>query len=240
MNDNLKLLLCSSSTVHPLGYLEYCKDEIADFFNGCKNIIFIPFAKPGGISLENYSKIAKKGFENAGLKIRGIDEFDDYKKALQECDGIFTGGGNTFLLLKTLYEEGLMELIRNRVQTGVRYMGTSAGSNIAGPSIKTTNDMPIVYPPSFEALDLVPFNINPHYLDPDPNSTHKGETRETRINEYHFQNDNIVVGLREGSILKVIGEDIELIGHPTLRVFERRKESKEFDKKENINFLLNR
>lgn len=238
MTDKLNLLLCSSSTVHPMGYLEYCKDDIAEFFSGCNNIIFISYARPGGISLENYSLVAKKGFENAGLKIRGIEEFDNPIEAIENCDGIFTGGGNTFLLLKSLYEKGLISPIQQKVKAGLRYMGTSAGSNVAGPSIKTTNDMPIVYPPSFDAFGFVPFNINPHYLDPDPHSTHKGETRETRINEYHFQNDNIVVGLREGSILKIENNDVTLIGDPTLRVFIKGREAKEYDNITNINFLL--
>jgi dipeptidase E len=238
MTDNLNLLLCSSSTVHPMGYLEYCKDDIAEFFSGCSNLIFISYARPGGVSLENYSLVAKKGFEIAGLKIRGIEEFENPNEAIANCDGIFTGGGNTFLLLKTLYEKGLIDPIKQRVKSGLKYMGASAGSNVAGPSIKTTNDMPIVYPPSFESFGFVPFNINPHYLDPDLHSTHKGETRETRINEYHFQNDNIVVGLREGSILKVENRDVTLIGTPPLRVFEKGKEAKEYDNSANINFLL--
>ncbi|MER3329181.1 MAG: dipeptidase PepE, partial [Candidatus Kapaibacterium sp.] len=202
------------------------------------NLIFISYARPGGVSLENYSAVAKGGFKNAGLDIKGIEEFDNPIDAINNCDGIFTGGGNTFLLLKTLYEKGLIDPIKERVDSGLPYMGTSAGSNIAGPSVKTTNDMPIVYPPSFDAFDFVPFNINPHYLDPDPHSTHKGETRETRINEYHHQNDNIVVGLREGSILKIENNDITLIGKPTLRIFEKGKEPKEYDNSANINFLL--
>lgn len=238
MTDKLNLLLCSSSTVHPMGYLEYCKDDIAEFFSGCENIIFISYARPGGVSLENYSLVAKKGFENAGLKIRGIEEFDNPIEAIENCDGIFAGGGNTFLLLKSLYEKGLMNPVQQRVKAGLRYMGTSAGSNVAGPTVKTTNDMPIVYPPSFDAFGFIPFNINPHYLDPDPRSTHKGETRETRINEYHHQNDNIVVGLREGSILKIENGNVILIGEPTLRVFEKEKEAKEYDNNANINFLL--
>jgi len=238
MTDNLKLLLCSSSTVHPLGYLEYCKDDISKFFAGCKNLIFISYARPAGVSLENYSAVAKGGFKNAGLEIKGIEEFANPVEAINNCDGIFTGGGNTFLLLKTLYEKGLIDPIRDRVNSGLRYMGTSAGSNVAGPSVKTTNDMPIVYPPSFDSFGFVPFNINPHYLDPDPHSTHKGETRETRINEYHFQNDNIVVGLREGSILKIENSDVELLGNHTLRVFEKGEEAKEYDSDANINFLL--
>ncbi len=238
MTDKLNLLLCSSSTVHPLGYLEYCKDDIAEFFSSCEDIIFISYARPGGVSLENYSSVAKGGFKNAGLEIRGIEEFDNPLEAITNCDGIFTGGGNTFLLLKSLYENGLIDPIKQRVNEGLRYMGTSAGSNVAGPSIKTTNDMPIVYPPSFEAFSFVPFNINPHYLDPDPHSTHKGETRETRINEYHHQNDNIVVGLREGSILKIENKNITLIGEKTLRVFVKGREAKEYDNNSNINFLL--
>ncbi len=238
MNSKTKLLLCSSSTVHPLGYLEYCKDDITDFFQGAKNITFIPYARPGGISHEEYTSIAKGGFKNAGLEIKGINEFDDPKEAVKNADGIFTGGGNTFLLLKTLYENGLVELIRSEVSNGTKYMGTSAGSNIAGPSVKTTNDMPIVYPPSFDSLNLVPFNLNPHYLDPDPTSTHKGETREKRINEYHFQNDNLVVGLREGSILRIENDKVELLGDHTIRIFEKGKDAYELDKAQDLEFLL--
>jgi dipeptidase E len=238
MNSETKLLLCSSSTVHPLVYLEYCKEDIADFFQGTSNIIFIPYARPGGISHEEYTSIAKGGFKNAGLEIRGINEFDDPKEAIKNADGIFTGGGNTFLLLKTLYENDLVGLIRNEVRSGTRYMGTSAGSNIAGPSVKTTNDMPIVYPPSFDSLNLVTFNINPHYLDPDPTSTHKGETREKRINEYHFQNDNLVVGLREGSILRIENEKVELLGDHTIRIFKKGKDACELDNTQDLDFLL--
>jgi dipeptidase E len=198
--------------------------EVKRFFSGKKNLLFIPYARPGGISLEEYSNAASKAFGGAGLSIRGIQEWATPQKAIEECDGIFTGGGNTFLLLKTLQEEGLIEPLRDKVLSGTPYMGTSAGSNIAGKTINNTNDMPIVYPHSFDALDLVSFNLNPHYLDPDPTSKHMGETRETRIKEFHTQNDIPVFGIREGTALEIQEEVWRIIGDHTVRVFTKGKE----------------
>ncbi|NJW54506.1 dipeptidase PepE, partial [Salinimicrobium sp. CDJ15-91] len=172
-------------------------------FSDCKEILFIPYARPGGISHDEYNQNAQKAFEKAGLQIKGIHQFENPSEAIKQAQGIFTGGGNTFLLVQQLYHFDLLQPLKEVLKTGIPYLGTSAGTNIAGLTMKTTNDMPIVYPPSFNTLGLVPFNINPHYLDPDSDSTHKGETRETRIKEFHQFNTPTVVGLREGSWLEV-------------------------------------
>lgn len=221
------LLLASTSTVHGSAYLGYIQDEMRSFFLKAKNLIFIPYARPSGISLDDYTAKAAEAFEKIGFSLRGIHQDGDPVSAIEKCDGIFTGGGNTFLLLKTLQEKGLMDPLREKVKSGTPYMGTSAGSNIACKSINTTNDMPIVYPHSFEALGLVPFNINPHYLDPDPSSTHMGETRETRINEFHGVSDIPVAGLREGSALEIHGEDWKILGKDSVRVFLPGKSAQE-------------
>lgn len=238
MSNSLNLLLASSSRVHPYEYLEYCSDEISDFFSSSNNIIFIPYARPGGISYDKYTDLANEGFKRAGKKVKGIHEYNSTADALNDADGVFTGGGNTFLLLKTLYENDVLNPLKKRIKDGLNYMGTSAGTNITGPSIKTTNDMPIVYPPSFNSLEAVNFNINPHYLDPNPNSTHKGETRETRINEYHFHNENLVVGLREGSILRIQGGKVRLIGEHSVRIFEKDKNAIEINDDDTLTKIL--
>lgn len=218
-----QVLIVSTSTIYGSGYLEYILPEIKIFFENKKNIVFIPYARPGGISHEEYTKLAKEKFATIGLNIKGLHEFDDKKKAIANADGFFTGGGNTFLLVKQLHELNLMTEIKKAVENGSPYMGTSAGCNIAGINMQTTNDMPIVYPPDFGTLGLVHFNINPHYLDPDPNSKHKGETRETRIKEFHTQNYIPVVGLREGSWLHVNGNEIMLKGGLNAKIFEAGK-----------------
>jgi dipeptidase E len=156
--------------------------------------------------------------------VRGLHEFEDKINAINQAKAYFTGGGNTFLLVKILHEENLMNVLKKNIETGKPYLGTSAGSNIAGINIKTTNDMPIVYPPSFDGMGLVPFNINPHYLDPNPNSKHNGETRETRIKEFLTQNDIKVLGLREGNWICRIGDTISVEGTELTRIFEKGKE----------------
>lgn len=219
-----KLLIASTSTVHGSGYLEYLTDELLEFFKGIKEIVFIPYARPSGTTHEDYTNVARTKFERLNIKVKGLHESDDPKEEIRNAEAVFTGGGNTFLLLKTLYEFDLIKELRNRIENGMPYMGTSAGSNITGLTIGTTNDMPIVYPPSFDAIGVLPFNLNPHYLDPDPTSTHKGETRQTRIEEFLVFNDIKVVGLREGSWLRVKGDEIELKGPLTARIFEKGKE----------------
>ncbi len=219
-----KLLIASTSTVYGSGYLEYVLPTLETFFNGVSEIIFIPYARPGGITYDSYTEIARKAFLTIDKKVKGIHEFDNPALAIQNAEAIFTGGGNTFVLVDTLYRQKLFPIIKNAVENGVLYFGTSAGSNITGITMKTTNDMPIVYPESFDTLGLIPLNINPHYLDPDPNSKHKGETRETRINEFHTYSETPVLGLREGSWLEVVDEIIILKGSLPARLFRQGKE----------------
>ncbi|WP_029035250.1 dipeptidase PepE [Salinimicrobium terrae] len=231
------LILASTSTLHGQEYLEYLIPLLKRHFSGCNYILFIPYARPGGISHTDYTATAQKAFKKAGLEIKGIHEFAEPREAVTKAEGIFTGGGNTFLLVQQLYRYDLLPILKETVKNGVPYLGTSAGTNIAGLTMKTTNDMPIVYPPSFNTLGLVPFNINPHYLDPDPESTHKGETRETRIKEFHRHNTPPVVGLREGSWLEVKGKDIKLKGELTARIFEANQEPFEVEPETLLNDL---
>ena len=217
------LIVASTSTLHGGDYLEYILEALKELYKDTDTVHFVPFARPGGISHDGYTEKAQEAFSKIGKKVIGVHTYDNPKEAVSKAKALFTGGGNTFVLVKQLHELGLMEAIREAVHDGTPYLGTSAGSNICGVSMRTTNDMPIVYPPSFKTLGLLPFNINPHYLDPDPNSTHMGETRETRIKEFHTQNQLAVVGLREGSWLRVQGEEIKLEGVLGARIFEKDK-----------------
>ncbi len=219
-----RILLASTSTVYGGTYLSYLRDELIDFFAGIDEILFVPYARPSGITHDEYTQIAQQFFNRVGKRIVGLHTFADPKKAIRQAKAIFTGGGNTFVLVNQLYGLEMMDVLREAVENGTLYMGTSAGSNIAGQTMQTTNDMPIVYPPSFKTLGLVPFNINPHYLDPDPQSKHKGETRETRIKEFHVFNDTPVIGLREGSWLRVEDEKVSLKGDLTARIFLKEQE----------------
>ncbi|MFT5231187.1 MAG: dipeptidase E [Planctomycetota bacterium] len=217
------LIVASTSTIHGGSYLEYLIDEVTLLFKDCKKIIFIPYARPGGMSHDAYTEIAAKFFKKIHIKVTGLHAYDNPAKAIKEAKGVFTGGGNTFLLAHMLYRNEVLQPLRESIYKGLPYLGTSAGSNICGPSMQTTNDMPIVYPPSFKTLGVIPYNINAHYLDPDPSSKHMGETRETRIKEFHTQNTIPVIGLREGSWLRVIGDEITLKGGHTARMFEQGK-----------------
>ncbi|NTE00741.1 dipeptidase PepE [Agrobacterium tumefaciens] len=219
----MNIILASTSTLFGGTYLAYLKKQIIDLFAGIEEIIFIPFARPGGISCDEYTDKAKDFFGGLQIKVRGLHEFEDQIKAIQEAKGYFTGGGNTFLLVKTLHENGLMEILKSNIENGKAYLGCSAGSNIGGLNMKTTNDMPIVYPPSFNCMGLVPFNINPHYLDPNPDLKHNGETRETRIMEFLTQNDIKVIGLREGNWIRRLGDRITTEGTEKTRIFEKNK-----------------
>ena len=219
-----RILLASTSTVYGGTYLSYLQDELIDFFTGIDEILFVPYARPSGITHDEYTQIVQQFFNRVGKRVVGLHTFADPKKAIRQAKAIFTGGGNTFVLVNQLYGLEVMDVLREAVENGTLYMGTSAGSNIAGQTMQTTNDMPIVYPPSFKTLELVPFNINPHYLDPDPQSKHKGETRETRIKEFHVFNDTPVIGLREGSWLRVEDEKVSLKGDLTARIFLKGQE----------------
>ena len=202
--------------------------------------MFIPYARPGGITHEEYAKIAKERFQKMGIILSGIHGYSNPKDAVKKAEAIFIGGGNTFVLLNTLYKVDIIDIIRKKVSEGTPYIGTSAGSNVATKSIKTTNDMPIVYPPSFDALNLVPFNINPHYLDPDPNSKHMGETRETRIKEFHFYNSDYVIGLREGAMLHIKDDKVTLKGTTGARLFKNGEEPKEYKPGDSLDLILNK
>lgn len=234
-----QLLLLSSSSYHGYELFHWCKTEIIDFFskNNVTKILFIPYALKDH---DGYTRKVAAILEDWGYKVEGIHTKPNQREAIQQAQSIYVGGGNTFRLLKTLYDKDLVEAIRRRVLTeGIPYVGSSAGTNVATKSIRTTNDMPIVYPPSFDALGLVPFNINPHYLDPDPNSTHRGETREQRIMEFHEENEPPVVGLREGSLLLVDGDKITLIGFNKARLFQQGKEPVEHEPNSDLSFLVN-
>ncbi len=231
-------LLASTSTIFGGGYLEYLFDALRDLFQETDEVLFIPYARPGGITYDAYTKIAQEGFRHIDKRIVGIHTFKDPIKAIQNAKGIFTGGGNSFVLVNSLYQNNLLPVLKEKITSGTPYLGTSAGSNIAGPNIKTTNDMPIVYPPSFKTLGIVPFNINPHYMDPDPKSKHKGETRETRIKEFHGFNSIPVVGLREGSWIRILNNELTLKGGSlSARVFEKDKEAYELPPDSSLNFL---
>ncbi|MEL0457471.1 dipeptidase PepE [Flavobacteriaceae bacterium SZ-1-7] len=217
------IIIASTSTIHGSGYLEYILDDLKVLFKNANTIVFIPYARPSGISHDDYTEKAKMAFSKIDIAIKGIHKFENPIEAINNAEGIFVGGGNTFVLTYQLYKNNLINSLKEAVSIGTPYLGTSAGSNICGLTIKTTNDMPIVYPPNFNALGLVPFNINPHYLDPDPSRKHMGETRETRIKEFHAYNTPPVVGLREGSWLHVSGKSITLKGKLSARIFEYNK-----------------
>lgn len=228
------IIMASTSTVYGSNSLEYLFNELTPFFEGVSSILFVPYARPGGISHDNYTAHISERFAQIGKRVKGIHEFTNTKSAIEEAEAIYIGGGNTFLLIDQIYKLDLLDAIKTVVEAGTKYLGTSAGSNICGLTMNTTNDMPIVYPPSFKTFGFVPFNINPHYLDPNLSSTHKGETRETRIKEFHKFNSQPVVGLREGSWLKVEGNTIILKGELQARIFEYGKQPYEINPGSNI------
>lgn len=216
----MKLLLLSSSVVHGFGFLEHSEEEIVRLLDGVRTLAFVPFAQH---DRDAYTARVRERFAPLGIgvtMVRGREEID-------AAEAIFIGGGNTFRLLKELYERALLDPIRERARSGVPYLGSSAGTNVATPTIRTTNDMPIVYPPSFDALGLFPYQINPHYFDADPKSTHKGETREERVREFLEENETPVIGLREGSALWFEDGAITLLGEQSARVFRRGVEPEE-------------
>ncbi len=224
---NKQLLLISTSKIHGSDYLAYLHETLDHYLSDCRELIFVPFARPGGISHDDYTQLPQRALAPLDVEVRGLHRFNNPSEAIRNAPAVFIGGGNTFLLLKSLYALELLEPIREAVAQGTRYLGSSAGSNVAGLTIGTTNDMPIVYPPSFEALALVDFNINPHYLDPLSNSRHMGETRETRIGEFHHFNSQPVLGLREGSWLEVNGNQLTLGGELSARLFRSGQQAEE-------------
>lgn len=216
-----RLLLVSTSTVYGTGYLDHAENEIREHLRGVSRILFVPYALADHAT---YAAKARERFERMGIALDSIHESPEPRESIENAQAIFIGGGNTFRLLKALYDHRLLDAIRIRVDGAMPYMGASAGSNVAGPTIRTTNDMPIVEPPSLDALNIVPFQINPHYIDPDPSSTHMGETREERLLQYLEENSTPVIGLREGSYLSVQDGKIWLKGLRAARIFCRGKQ----------------
>ncbi|MGF1557043.1 dipeptidase PepE [Paucihalobacter sp.] len=233
----MNVILASTSTVYGSQPLTYLKTELLELYRNTNEVLFIPYARPGGISHEAYTKRMNDFFASIEKKLVGIHEFENPLEAIHNAKGIFTGGGNTFVLLHQLNKSGLLEALKNAIQQGTPYLGTSAGSNICGLTINNTNDMPIIYPSSFKSLGIVPFNINPHYIDPEANSTHMGETRATRILEFHVYNTPPVVGLREGSWLELSKNGCVLKGTPTARIFEQNKQPYELPSLSDLSFL---
>ncbi|WP_136668551.1 dipeptidase PepE [Flavobacterium sp. H122] len=232
-----KVILASTSTLYEGSYLEYLLPTLVKHFEGVKNLLFIPYAQPSGISYDDYTAKVGQAFQSIGISVKGIHEFSNPVEAIQKAEAIFTGGGNTFLLVSKLYEYNLIDSLKDAIQNGTPYLGTSAGSNIGGKTMNTTNDMPIVLPPSFDTLGFINFNLNPHYLDPIEGSTHMGETRETRINEFHKLSTIPVLGLREGSWLEAYDDDVFLRGELTARLFRAGEFPVEMAPGENLNFL---
>lgn len=224
-----KMIIASTSTIHGSSYLEYLLPTLKIFFKDVQTLLFIPFARPGGISYNDYTKIVTKAFATINIKVEGIYESKNYNETILKADAIFTGGGNTFELVNQLYKNDILISLKHAINNGTPYLGTSAGSNICGITMMNTNDMPIVYPPSFITLGCIPFNINAHYLDPILGTKHMGETRETRIKEYHIFNETPVLGLREGSYLEVLDNKITLKGNLTARLFQQGKEPVELE-----------
>ena len=230
-----RILLISSSNVHGTGYLDHAEPEIRDFLGPVRRVLFFPWALK---DLDSYAAKVRERLGRMGFAVDSAHEAPDPVRAVEDAEAVFVGGGNTFRLLKTMYEKDLLVPLRRRVWEGMPYVGSSAGSNVACATIRSTNDMPILEPPSLTALCLVPFNLNPHYLDPDPTSTHKGETREERIAQFHEENDQPVVGLREGAILRIEGGSVSLRGIARARLFRKGEPPAEFAPGDRLDFLL--
>lgn len=213
-----RLLLISNSTLHGSGYLDHAESELRETLSLIKRVLFVPFAL---YDRDAYTAAARTRFAAMGYELDSVHEATDAVKAVEAAEAIFIGGGNTFRLLDNLYRQNLLPPIRRRVAEGMLYIGSSAGSVVAAPTIKTTNDMPIVQPPTFDSLGLITFQINAHYLDPDPNSTHMGETREERLNQFLEENATPVVGLREGCMIRVEQGVHQLKGSTGARIFRR-------------------
>ncbi len=220
-DETKRVLLISNSTLHGGGYLDHAETEIRDFLGSVKRVLFVPYAL---YDRAGYAETARARFQKMGFDLTSIHIAVDPQQAINDTEAVFMGGGNTFRLLKALYDFDLIDAIRRRVAAGMPYVGSSAGSNVAGPTIKTTNDMPILQPPSFDALGLVSFQINPHFQDPDPNSKHMGETREERIRQFLEENDTPVAGLREGAMLRIENGTTTLKGLSGARIFRKGQE----------------
>ncbi|HMF58456.1 MAG TPA: dipeptidase PepE [Pyrinomonadaceae bacterium] len=234
-NETKRVLLISNSTLYGSGYLDHAESEIRDFLGNVGRVLFVPFAL---YDRDAYSLMARERFKAMGYNLESVHEASDARQAVNDAEAIFIGGGNTFRLLKALYDFDLLDSIRRKVEDGMPYVGSSAGSNVAGPTIRTTKDMPIVEPPSFDALGLVSFQISPHYLDPDPNSSHMGETQEERILQFLEENDTTVVGLREGAMVRAECGSTILKGSSGARIFRKGHEPVETMPVEKLDHLI--
>jgi len=234
----MRLLLISNSTNPGEPYLDYPKNNIRDFL-GKEPVttLFIPYAAVT-FSYDDYEKKVSERFNEVGHNIISIHRFNNPVEAVAKASAIAVGGGNTWKLLKTIRDNNLIDIVREKVMSGTPYIGWSAGSNVACPTIMTTNDMPVTEPDSFKSFNLVPFQINPHYLDANPEG-HAGETREQRIEEFIEENPDIyVVGLREGTMLLVENGKIQLTGARNARIFKKGKQPSEIMPGEELSFLL--
>jgi dipeptidase E len=237
MRPDDRVLLISNSTVYGRGYLDHVESEIKSFLGRAQRVLFFPFALH---DRDAYTATARARFNAMGYSLESAHEAAVPQQAVEEADAIFIGGGNTFRLLKALQDLDLIEAIRRKVGSGAPYIGSSAGSNVAGPTIRTTKDMPIVQPRSFNALRLVPFQISPHYLDPDPNSTHMGETQEERILQFLEENKTPVVGIREAAWLLCNDGNVTLKGQTGARIFRRGHAAVEVTPGSEISNLVDR
>ena len=234
----MRMLLLSNSTCYQKGYLEHAMGDLKEFLgDSVGRVLFVPYA---GVTIawDTYTEKVREKYAEIGYELVSVHDMSDPVAAVRDAEAIAVGGGNTFYLLRELHENRLIEPIRERVSDGMPYMGWSAGSNMVCPTIRTTNDMPIVEPPSFKALDLIPFQINPHYTDA-VMPQHQGETRADRIAEFIAANPNMaVVGLREGSILRVEGDSLTLLGEKDLRLFRQGQDVMDYSTTDAIDFLL--
>ncbi|MBR5850848.1 MAG: dipeptidase PepE [Alistipes sp.] len=235
----MKLLLISNSTNAGEEYLRYPMPEIEKFLHGVKEVVFVPYAAVT-FSYAAYEQKVQARFAELGIRVRSVHRSKDPKKIIREAEAICVGGGNTFALTKKMQEQGLMTAILRKIKAGTPYVGWSAGSNVSCPTICTTNDMPIVEPGSFKAIGAIPFQINPHYLDANPEG-HAGETREQRILEYIEANPRRwVVGLREGCMLHYENEQLQLIGPRPMRIFRKGQPIREVVAGDDLSFLFNK
>ncbi len=231
----LRLLLISNSTMHGGGYLAHCAHEIRGLLGARRRVLFVPYALHDH---DAYTATAREAFAALGHDLVSVHTLNHSPRAVDDAGAVFVGGGNTFRLLAALYHYALLPAIQQRAMAGMPYIGSSAGTNVATASIRTTNDMPIVHPPSFTALQLVPFQINPHYLDADPTTTHMGETREERLRQFHEEHATPVLAMREGCMLRVEGERAELRGTTRARLFRRGQPPEELTPPCDVSFLL--
>jgi dipeptidase E len=235
MESLQRILLISNSTVYGRGYLDHVEQEMKAFLGEAKRILFFPYAL---YERDGYAAKVKARFAAMGYSLESVHQAAELRKAVENTDAFFVGGGNTFRLLKALQDLDLLDPIRHKVKSSAPYIGSSAGCNVAGPTIKTTKDMPIVQPRSFDSLDLVPFQISPHFQDPDPNSRHMGETQEERIVQFLEENETAVVGMREGAWLVYKNGAVILRGEAGARIFRRGEVPVEVKPGDNIVHLV--